>query len=280
MPTVDQLPRPDKKKLGRAILTNLQERQAAGPEEKALDAFIPELETVVVALEQGVDGQAQTAAALKALLLKMEEADIDVDTVLRHIYHYISVEAERRAGPNVASARALLAATFADGLTHVDDYIPDENKLCRDAITVLRSPEHAPTVVAIKLPTDWIDQWEAHVDASEAAFATVQKARAGKTIHVLVGQDAEVAFVDVMSRLRKYIDSRAPRADKVKVAQGRLLIQPLLDLLAKLRAEERARETRKEHAKKGEAKKEDTKKGEDKPGTPPQQAAPSIEETG
>ncbi|MFT3774456.1 MAG: hypothetical protein QM820_54545 [Minicystis sp.] len=280
MPTVDQLPRPDKKKLGRAILTNLQERKAAGPAEQALDAFIPELETIVVALEGGVDGQAQAAAALKALLLKMEEADIEVDTDLRHIYHYISVEADRRAGPHVASARALLAATFADGLAHVDDYIPDENKLCRETIDVLRSPEHAPAVTAIKLPIAWIAQWEAHVDASDAAFQAVQKARAGKSIHVLAGQDAEVAFVDVMSRLRKYIDSRAPRNDKVKIAQGRLLIQPLLDLLAKIRADERARETRKEHAKKSEAKKDETKKGEDKPATPPQQATPAIDETG
>ena len=97
---------------------------------------------------------------------------------------------------------------------------------------------------------EWTHAWEAALNASDAAFEEVQRARTGKTIHVLAGQDAEVAFVDVMVRLRKYIDSRAPRRDTVKVAQGRALLAPLLDMLSKEKAEERARATRKENAQK------------------------------
>lgn len=228
----------------------LHERRAAGPPEPTLDAYIDEIEPVVTALEQGVGGQVHAAAALKALHARVEAADIDVDTRLRHHFYYINVEATQRSGPNVADARALEAAAFPDGLAHVNDYIPDENRLCRNAILAMRSPEHAATVAAIELPAGWIDRWEKALNESDAAFDAVQKTRAGKSIHILTGQDAEVAFVDVMLRLRSYIGSRASRADKVKSAQGNLLIAPLLDALAKARAEERARGTRKEHAKK------------------------------
>ena len=254
MATIAQLPRPDMAKAGREILILLKDRQSFGPPEPALDAYIPDLEPVITALEQGVTGQVLAASALKALLAKVEAADIEVDTWLRHHFYFINVEASRRGGHNVAAARALEAATFADGLAHVDDYIPDENLLCRQTIAALRSPEHVPAAAAIGLSSGWTDAWEAALNESDASFAAVQKTRTDKSIHVLVGQDAEVAFVDVMVRLRKYVDSRASRTDKVKVAQGRLLISPLLDMLDKAKAEERARGTRKEHAKKGEDK--------------------------
>ncbi len=250
MVTIAQLPRPAMAKAGREILNLLQARQSAGPPEPALDGYVAEIEPVITALEQGVGGQVLAASALKALLANVEAADIDVDAWLRHHFYYITVEASRRSGPSVAGARALEEAAFPGGLSHVDAYIPDENRLCRNAVAALRSPEHASTAAAIGLPMEWTNAWEAALTASDAAFEEVQRARTGKTIHVLAGQDAEVAFVDVMVRLRKYIDSRAPRRDTVKVAQGRALLAPLLDLLSKERAEERARATRKEHAKK------------------------------
>lgn len=250
MTSIAQLPRPEMKRIGREILSLLQARKAAGPPEQALDDFVPEVETIVSSLETGIDGQVATAAALKALLAKLEAADIEVDTWLRHHFYFIDVEAGRRAGPNVVGARALEAATFPDGLAHVDDYIPVENDHCRAAVAAIRSPEHAATLAAIKLPAEWTKAWEACLDASDAAFAEVQQARAGKSIHVIAGQDAEVGFIDVMTRLRKYIDSRASRSAKVKVAQSQALIQPLLDALAKMKATERARGTRKENAKK------------------------------
>jgi hypothetical protein len=250
--TIAQLPRPDMAKAGREIMSLLQQRISAGPPEPALDAYIAEFDPVITALEQGVTGQALAASALKALLGKVEAADIEVDTWLRHHFYFINVEASRRGGPNVAAARALEAATFADGLSHVDDYIPDENLLCRHAIAALRSPEHVAAVAAIGLPAGWTAAWEGALNESDASFAAVQKTRTDKSIHVVVGQDAEVAFVDVMVRLRKYVDSRASRTDKVKVAQGKMLLSPLLDMLAKAKAEERARGTRKENAKPGQ----------------------------
>ncbi|MEP7119879.1 MAG: hypothetical protein ABJE95_03170 [Byssovorax sp.] len=253
-------------KAGRGIHTLLTERQKAGPLEPTLDGYILELDPVITALEQGVSGQVLAVAALKALLAKVEAADIEVDTGLRHHFYYISVEAARRGGPHVAAARALEAAAFADGLSHVDDYIPDENQLCRHTISVLRSPEHAPTAAAIGLPPSWTAAWETAVNESDGAFAAVEATRAGKSIHVLAGQDAEVAFADLMIRLRKYVDSRAPRTDVVKVAQGRLLLSPLLNMLDKAKVEERARGTRKEHAKKGEDK-----------GAPAAVVAPAVE---
>jgi len=248
--TIAQLTRPEMATAGRNIVILLQSRQSAGPPEPALDAYIPELEPVVTGLEQGVSGQVLAASALKALLARVELADNDVDTRLRHHFYYINVEATQRSGPNILGAQALEAAAFPDGLAHVNDYIPDENRLCRDALAALRSPEHAATVAAIELPAGWLDKWEKALNESDAAFDAVQKTRASKSIHVLTGQDAEVAFVDVMLRLRRYIDSRASRTDKVKLAQGRLLLAPLLEVLNKARAEERARETRREHAKK------------------------------
>ncbi len=252
--TIAQLPRPDMAKAGREIMSLLQKRFSAGPPEPALDAYIAELDPVLAALEHGVSGQSLAGSALKALLARVETADIEVDTWLRHHFYFINVEAGRRGGPNVAAARALEAATFADGLTHVDDYIPDENQLCRETISALRSPEHASAVAAIGLPAAWTAAWEAALNESDASFAAVQKTRTDKSIHVVVGQDAEVGFVDVMFRLRKYVDSRAARTDKVKVAQGKALLAPLLDMLAKAKAEERARGTRKENAKQGEDK--------------------------
>ncbi len=251
MVTIAQLPRPDMATAGRNIVILLQARQSKGPPEPALDAYIAEIEPVVTALEQGVSGQVLADSALKALHARVEAADIDVDTRYRHHFYYINFEANQRSGPNGSDAQALLAAAFPDGLSHVDAYIPDENRLCRNAIVALRSPEHAATVAAIELPAAWLDAWEEALNESDAAFDAVQKTRTGKSIHVLTGQDAEVAFVDVMSRLRRYIDSRASRSDKVKIAQGRLLIAPLLEMLDKAKAEARARATRREHAKNG-----------------------------
>jgi hypothetical protein len=247
--TVAQLSRPQKAEAGRAILTRLQVRMQQGPLEPALDAYVTELTPIVDALEQGVEGKVLAAGTLKGLLAKLDDADVRVDTWLRHHFFYIDVEASRRSGPNVEAAQALAAATFPDGLAHIDAYIPDENRLCRDAIAMLRSSEHAPTVAAIELRTEWTEAWEKDVEESDRAFAEVQAAREDKAIHVVAGQDAEVLFDDVIARLRRYIGSRAARTDRVKQAEGEQLIAPVLDALAKARAEAKARATRKAHEK-------------------------------
>ena len=98
MVTIAQLPRPAMAKAGREILNLLHARQSAGPPEPTLDAYIPEIEPVVTALEQGVGGQVLAASALKALLARVEAADIDVDASLRHHFYYITVGNRSRAG--------------------------------------------------------------------------------------------------------------------------------------------------------------------------------------
>lgn len=245
MAGIAEIKRPDMKRIAKEILDLLTARAANGQPEEALDKYIPEAQALVAALETGVGGKTAAAAALKALLVKLDEADVDVDTWLRHICGFIQVEANRRSGPNVAAAQALEEAAFPDGLAHVDDYIPDESSFCRQSMAALRQPDQAPTVAAIGLPAAWIDAWEASVDTSEAAWKEVEAARGGKSTHALLGQDAEVAFADLMRRLKSYVDSRAPRTETAKVAEGKALIQPLLTQLANMRAAEKARATKK-----------------------------------
>jgi hypothetical protein len=244
MSRISDLSRPVMAEVGRGVLKNLQERAAAGPQEPGLEAFIPELEGVVVRLETHVGGSVLADAARKAQLVRVENADCDVDTWLRHVENFVWIEATRRVGPNVALALALHHAAFEDGLSIVDDYIPDENRVCRESIAALRSAEHAPTLAAIGLPQDWIPTWEAALNESDAAFAARDAARADKSKHVGGGQDTENDFVDVMLRLRKYIGSRASRKDKAKIAEGEALLKPLLDALKKARADQAARATR------------------------------------
>lgn len=64
---------------------------------------------------------------------------------------------ERRHAPRLSAApQALHDAAFPDGLAHIDDPVPQENQLCRGAVTILRAPEHAPAIAAIGLPAVWL----------------------------------------------------------------------------------------------------------------------------
>jgi hypothetical protein len=244
--TSSDLTRAQKLDVGKALLARLVARQQNGPKEEALDGFIPPLNDAVERLATHVGGKVEADAARKAQLLRLEKADSEVDTWLRHHESFIDVEANRRFSPHADAARTLHDAAFPDGISHVDAYIPDENRLCRDAITALRSPEHAATVAAIELPAPWTAKWEAALDESDVAFTEVQKARETKASHVGEGRDAEADFVELMVRLRRYMDmdARAPRADKLKQAENRELLQPLLDTLKKLQTEKAARASR------------------------------------
>src|SRR5262249_34414833 len=155
-----------------------------GPAEPALDAYVPLLSALNARLETHVDGKAAANAARKAQLLRLDIADCEVDTWLRKHESYIAIEANRRVGPNVEASMALHKAARAVGISSVAAHTPDENRLCRDAITALRAPEHAATVQAIKLPAEWTAQWEAALDESDAAFSDVQKARETQSSHV------------------------------------------------------------------------------------------------
>jgi hypothetical protein len=146
----------------------------------------------------------------------------------------------------VEAAQALYAATFADGIAHVDDYIPDENRLCRQTIAILRTPEHASTVAALGLPSQWTNAWETALDESDRTFAEITRTRETKSAHIDDGRDAEVEFVDIVVRLRRYLDARTSRTDKAKIAEGRELLAPLLDALKKLATEKASRATRRQ----------------------------------
>jgi hypothetical protein len=51
------------------------------------------------------------------------------------------------------------------------------------------------------------------------------------------------ASTDTMTRLRRYVGSRAKRTESAKIEEGKALLAPLLDALKKLNAEAAARAT-------------------------------------
>jgi hypothetical protein len=214
---LNQIPRAQKRDIAQKVMANLEDRATKGPAEPALDAYIVELGDIAGALDTQVTGNVLADAKRTARLARLDAADDQVDTCYRHVQSYVFVEGKRRTGPNVALALALHGTAFPDGLEHVDDAIDDENRLCRESLSVLRSAEHAPTVEAIELPLAWL----------------------------------ETDWVEAMVRLRRYVGSRAKRSDTARVAEGKELLAPLLDALAQLRSEAASRATRRENAKAG-----------------------------
>ncbi|MDI1479169.1 hypothetical protein [Polyangium sp. y55x31] len=249
MAKLEQIPRAEKRDIAKKITTNLEARAAKGPPEPALDAYISECADITEALEAHVTGNVLAQAERAARLAQLEAADDAVDTWYRHIEGYIHVESRRRASIHAQSAAALHQAAFPEGLAHVDDPIADENRICREALITLRSPEHAATLVAIELPATWLDRWEAAIFKSDALLAEVAKARTEKRAHVGAGRDAETEWVEVMVRLRRYVASRAKRSDLARILEGKALLAPLLDAMARLRAEAAARAARKGNGK-------------------------------
>jgi hypothetical protein len=240
--------RPEKHDVAVAVLGNLQARATKGPAEPGLDVYIVELSDIVGALGTHVEGKTLAEAARTARLARLEIADDVVDTWYRHIESYVDVEANRKTGAFVVGAGALHHAAFPDGLAHIDDPIRDENRICRDSLTVLRSPEHGATVQGIKLPTGWLAEWEAALDESDAANKALDAARTEKHSSVSAGRDAEGEWVELFVRLRRYVASRAKRGDTARIQEGKELLAPLLDVLGRLKAQAAARETRREKA--------------------------------
>jgi len=241
---LNQIPRPEKRDIAHALHHNLAARAAAFPPEPALDAFIPELDALVKALDASVAGNTAAAAERLARLADLDTADDEVDTWYRHIESFVSIEANRRTGPNVQGAANLHHAAFPDGLAHVNDPVADENRICRTALDILRSAEFAPVVAAILLPTGWLDRWEKALDGSDMLNAEIEKARAARKTHISTGQDAEADFVELMPRLRRYVASRAKASDTARIAEGKELLAPLLDAMARLKATAALRATK------------------------------------
>ena len=238
------IPRAEKLTIAARIQANLRDRKKKGPAEPGLDAFISELADLTDALETHVTGNLLADAAHQSRLARSEAADVDVDTWLRHIEGFLNVEAHRRSGAATGLARGLYEAACPDGLAHINDRIVDENAHCRSTLTVLKAPEHAKALATIALPSDWIARFEAALDASDAAIADVTKARDDKSTHIDKGRDAELAWIDLMVRLRRYVGSRAKRTDTDRLDEGKALLRPLLEALVKLRTDAATRATR------------------------------------
>ncbi|MRG93612.1 hypothetical protein [Polyangium spumosum] len=245
MAKLDQIPRAEKRDIAKKLKDNLTARAVKGPPEPALDAYIDECAEVVDELDAHVTGNVLAEAERTARLAQLASADDEVDTWYRHIESYIDIEARRRTSPFALQAAAVHQAAFPDGLAHVDDPIADENRICRETLVILRSPEHAATLTAIELPSIWLEKWETALDKSDALLAEVEKARTDKRKHVGAGRDAETDWVELMVRLRRYVSSRAKRSETARLQEGKTLLAPLLDAMAKLRAEAAARATRK-----------------------------------
>ncbi|MDI1451924.1 hypothetical protein [Polyangium sp. 6x1] len=239
-----KLSRAQKATIGRKLHDNLVLRAQKGPPEPALDAFIPQLDAVTVRLEVHVAGKDETSAARAAHTDRSEKADIEVDTVARHIEGYLDVEASRKSGPHIASTRALHAAAFPQGRAFLDDHIPDENREIRRVLAVLRAPEHAMTLAGISFPMGWIDRLESAVGESDFALGERATARGAVGDHISLGKDAEAAWVDVVGRLRKYLEWRISAGDIETAVESRALVAPLNDAIAHAKALAAARATR------------------------------------
>jgi hypothetical protein len=242
--TPARLSRSEKATICRKLHDKLVARAQIGPAEPALDAFIPQLDTTASQLEAHVVGKSAANAARVAHADRIDKADADVDTWARHIDFFLDVEGRRRHSPHAASARALQAAAFPAGLDLVDERVPDENAKVRSALTTLRAPEHALTLAGIRLPPEWLDHLEAALEESDKAYADRAAARGEGSEHVLRGRSAEADWLDVVGRLRKYVESRSPAGDTDREAEGRALLAPLTDALSHAKAVAAARATR------------------------------------
>jgi len=242
--TPNKLSRVEKAAIGRKLHENLVARAQLGPAEPALDAFIPQLDTTATRLEAHVVGKHAAAAARAAHADRVEKADVEVDTVACHIESFLDNEGHRRQGPYVTAVRALHAAAFPAGRTFLDARVPEENSEIRRILAVLRAPEHAATLAGIGFPKEWLDRLEFAVGESDLAYAERVSARGNAVDHVNLGKDAEADWVDVVGRLRKYVESRASAGDVEGALEGRRLLAPLTNAMAHAKAVAAARATR------------------------------------
>lgn len=244
MAALKNITRPDKGKIALKIHENLVNRAASGPAEPGLDGYIDDLADIAARLGVHVIGRDAALHAREARLERLDEADTNVCTWLRHIESFLSIEANKSRGPHVGKSKAAHAAACPDGLVPINSRTVDRNACCRTMLRALQSPEHAPAVAAIEMPASWLVQFDAALTESEAAIDAVIAARDDKVTHVHLGQDVESAWVKLMTRLRRYVSSRADSDDAEKLDENRLLLSPLLAALQKLRADAAARATR------------------------------------
>ncbi len=178
--SLDQIHRAEKAAISKALHARLSARFTRGPAEPELDDYIPQLADVARRLAVPPNNPVSEEAERARRIAAVVSADDEVDTYLRHIEGYLTVEALRRTGPNGGAARALHDAAFPDGLAHIDDRIVEENFHCRASLAILKAPERAATLAALELPREWLVRWEAALDASDAAISEVLRTMAAK----------------------------------------------------------------------------------------------------
>ncbi|MDI3288195.1 hypothetical protein [Polyangium sp. 15x6] len=243
-PSTAKLSRAEKAAICRKLHDNLVARAQMGPAEPALDAFIPQLDATATRLDAHVAGKHAASAARAAHADRVEKADDEVDTVACHIESYLGNESRRRQGPHVAAVRAIHAAAFPAGRAFLDARVPEENAEIRRILAILRAPEHAATLAGISFPMEWIDRLEFAVGESDLAYAERASARGTAGHHVNLGKDAEADWLDVVGRLRKYVESRASAGEVERSLEGRTLLAPLTDAMAHAKAVAATRATR------------------------------------
>lgn len=239
-----QIPRPEKRDIVAKVIALLEARATAGPSEPALDGYIPELQAVLTALSTHVEGQTNTQAQRAARLARVEKTDGQVDRWYRHIESFLDIESRVVMSLHASAVEQLHYAAFPEGLGHVDDPIADENRFCRAAVEILQSLEHAATLQSIGFPMAWLNQWSNAIDESDAAIADLSQTKQDKHSHIEAGQDAEDAWVETFTRLRKYVASRAKKTDVERIREGETLLAPLMLVLKQMAATAAARATK------------------------------------
>jgi len=235
------IPRAEKLSIATKLHENLRDRKRRGAAEPELDALIPELATLIEALGAHVTGH---RLADTPSLTRVEIAEEEVGALLRHIETFLAIEAQRRAGPNVALAKSLYEAACPTGPLHLEERVIDVSTSCRGLLAVLEARENAEAIAAIGLPTAWIAGFARALDESDAALEALLKGREERGAQGVSGRDTGIAWLDLMTRLRRQVARRAGRAESARVSEGKALLKPLLDSLVKLRAATAVRETR------------------------------------
>ncbi|EYF07218.1 hypothetical protein [Chondromyces apiculatus] len=246
MSQLKTIPRPEKLTVARSLHENLLARQSSGPAEPGLDAYIPLLASLISGLSSHVEGKTAASAEHQTLLARAEAADGKVDTLYRHIDSYLAVEGSVQRGELSLGAKALRAAASPDGMALVNARVPEENAYCRRMLETLRNPVNAGILAGIEMPMAWLDRLEEALDESEAAQKELDGVRFDKRKHVGLGRNVEEEWVDVVGRLRSYMDNRAGRYEAVRQTEGEELMDPLDKVLRRMRAEAAARKTRRD----------------------------------
>lgn len=238
---MNSIPRAEKLSITTKLHESLRERRRRGSADPELDEFIPELATLVEALGTHVTGHRLVDVAG---LARAEAAEEEVDALLRHVETFLLIEAQRRAGPNVAAAKSLYESACPLGPLHLEERVVDVNTSCRRLLDVLKAPENAEVVAAIGLPPAWVERFGRALDESDAAMDALVKGRDERGAPLGSGRDTAGTWLDLMVRLRRCVAQRAARAQGGHVSEAKVLLKPLLDALVKLRAATAVRETR------------------------------------